>query len=106
MEGRVALPLKSRLRSPPTLNPHLPKGGPSRPISCNVRPDLLKATQWPPCQPTKLRSARPLFIKPSFHRNVPGGAYIAVQKMPEHDGEFQYRVRSTSERHKRVVSEN
>jgi len=106
MEGRVALPLKSRLRSLPTLNPHLPKGGPSRPISCNVRPDLLKATRWRAMPTHKFKIGQTVFIKPFFHRNVPGGAYIVVQKMPEHDGEFQYRVRSTSERHERVVSEN
>ena len=54
----------------------------------------------------KFKIGQTVFINPFFHRNVPGGAYIVVQKMPEHDGEFQYRVRSTSERHGRVVSEN
>jgi hypothetical protein len=36
----------------------------------------------------------------------PGGAYIITQKMPERDGEFEYRVRSSREPHERVVRES
>jgi hypothetical protein len=38
--------------------------------------------------------------------NVPGGAYVVTQKMPERDGEFEYRVRSSDEPHERVVRES
>jgi hypothetical protein len=54
----------------------------------------------------KFRIGQTVYMKPSFHRNVPGGAYIIVRRMPERDGEFEYRVRSTSEPHERVLSEN
>ena len=53
----------------------------------------------------KFKIGQTVFIKPSIRRNAPAGAYVVVQKMPEHDGEFQYRVRSASEPHERVVSE-
>jgi hypothetical protein len=54
----------------------------------------------------KFKIGQTVFIKRSFHGNVPGGSYIVVQKRPEHDGEFQYRVRSTSEPHERVINES
>ncbi len=36
----------------------------------------------------KFKIGQTVFIKPSIRRNAPGGAHV-VQKMPEHDGEFQ-----------------
>jgi hypothetical protein len=53
-----------------------------------------------------LRSARPFISKPRVTKNLPGGAYVITQKMPDHNGEFEYRVRSTSEAHERVVGES
>ena len=46
-----------------------------------------------------------VFLKVSPHRNVPGGAYIVVQRMPERDGEFEYRVKSSIEPRERVVGD-
>jgi hypothetical protein len=46
------------------------------------------------------------FYQTFLSPKCPGGAYVVAQKMPEHNGEFQYRVRSTAEPHERVVSEN
>jgi hypothetical protein len=37
--------------------------------------------------------------------NVPGGAYIVTRKLPERDGEFEYRVKSAREPNERVVRE-
>jgi hypothetical protein len=47
-----------------------------------------------------------VFLYPSLERNLPGGAYIVIQKLPERDGEFEYRVRSSNEPHERVVRES
>ena len=45
-------------------------------------------------------------IKPALHRNVPGGAYEIVQRLPENNGEFEYRIKSATESHQRVAREN
>jgi hypothetical protein len=37
---------------------------------------------------------------------VPGGAYVITRQLPEHDGEFEYRIKSAREPHERVVSES
>jgi hypothetical protein len=37
---------------------------------------------------------------------VPGGAYVVTRQLPEHDGEFEYRIKSAREPHERVVSES
>lgn len=42
----------------------------------------------------------------SSDRNLPEGAYVVTRKLPERDGDFQYRVKSMSETHERVVPEN
>ena len=54
----------------------------------------------------KFKIGQAVFIKPTFRQNVPGGVYTVVRKMPEHNGEFEYRVKSGSEPHERVVSES
>jgi hypothetical protein len=36
--------------------------------------------------------------------NVPGGAYIVTRKLPERDGEFEYRVKSGREPNERSRS--
>jgi hypothetical protein len=43
---------------------------------------------------------------PSISRNVPGGSYEIVRKLPERDGEFEYRIKSMNERYERVVRES
>jgi hypothetical protein len=42
----------------------------------------------------------------SSERNLPGGAYIITKKLPEHDGELEYQVRSGYESHERIVRES
>ena len=39
-------------------------------------------------------------------RNVPGGSYEVVKKLPESRGEFEYRIKSMNEPHERVVRES
>jgi hypothetical protein len=37
---------------------------------------------------------------------VKGGIYVVTRLLPEHDGEFQYRIKSAAEPHERVVRES
>ena len=43
---------------------------------------------------------------PSINRNVPGGSYEIIRKLPESRGEFEYRIKSMNEPHERVVRES
>jgi hypothetical protein len=43
---------------------------------------------------------------PSINRNVPGGSYEIIRKLPESRGEFEYRITSMIEPHDRVVQES
>ena len=54
----------------------------------------------------KFKIGETVFLKSSRDLNLPGGAYIVTKKLPEHDGEFEYRVRSSYEPHERVVRES
>ncbi len=54
----------------------------------------------------KFKVGETVFVQPSRDLNLPGGAYIVIQKMPEHDGEFEYRVRSSHDPHEGVVRES
>ena len=54
----------------------------------------------------KFHVGQTVFLVPSPHLNVPGGAYIVTKKMPERDGEFEYCVKSISEPYQRVVRES
>ena len=47
-----------------------------------------------------------VFVEAARHLNFPGGAYVVTAKLPERDGEFEYRVRSSDEPHERVVRES
>jgi hypothetical protein len=51
----------------------------------------------------KFHIGQTLFLNPSL--GVPGGAYVVPRKLPERNGEFEYRVKSVSEPHERVVRE-
>jgi hypothetical protein len=46
-----------------------------------------------------------VFLSPSLFLKIPEGAYIVTKKLPERDGEFEYRVKSANEAHERVVRE-
>jgi hypothetical protein len=37
------------------------------------------------------------------NENAPGGSYVVIKRMPEHDGEYEYQVRSSYEQYQRVV---
>lgn len=54
----------------------------------------------------KFRISQTLFIPPSLSQNLPGGAYIITKKLPESNGEFEYRVKSANEPYERVVRES
>ena len=54
----------------------------------------------------KFQIGQTVFIIPSSYLNIPGGAYIVTKKLPERDGEFEYRVKSVNEPHERVVRES
>ena len=43
---------------------------------------------------------------PSINRNVPGGSYEIIRKLPESRGKFEYRIKSMNEPHDRVVQES
>jgi len=47
-----------------------------------------------------------VFLLLSFVRDMPGGAYIVTRKLPERDGEHEYRVKHADEPHERVVRES
>ncbi len=54
----------------------------------------------------KFRIGQTVFLKPALSLNIPGGAYIVTKKLPERDGEFEYRVKGVNEPHERVVRES
>jgi hypothetical protein len=41
-----------------------------------------------------------------INRRAIGGSYVVTKELPERDGEFEYRIRSASESHERVVRES
>jgi hypothetical protein len=45
-------------------------------------------------------------VKATRNLNLPGGAYVVTATLPERDGEFKYRVRSSHEPHERVMTES
>jgi hypothetical protein len=47
-----------------------------------------------------------VFLDRSHSQNIPGGACIITKKLPESNGEFEYRVRSVNEPYERVVRES
>src|SRR5262249_14494973 len=41
-----------------------------------------------------------------INRNAAGGSYVVTKQLPERKGEFEYRIKSASESHERVVRES
>jgi hypothetical protein len=37
---------------------------------------------------------------------VSGGTYVITKRLPEHDGEFEYQIKSVNEPHERVARES
>jgi hypothetical protein len=54
----------------------------------------------------RFKIGQTVFIQSAPHQNLPGGAYVIIQKMPERDGEFEYRVKNMSEPYERVCRES
>ena len=54
----------------------------------------------------KFNVGQTVFLTPSLGLNIPGGGYTVTKKLPERDGEFEYRVRNINEPHQRVVRES
>jgi hypothetical protein len=52
----------------------------------------------------KFQIGQTVFLRPSL--SILGGAYIITKKLPERDGELEYRVKSANEPHERVVPES
>jgi hypothetical protein len=52
----------------------------------------------------KFQLGQTVFLSPSL--GVPGGACIVKRKLPEREGEFEYRVKSANELHERVARES
>jgi len=52
----------------------------------------------------KFQIGQTVFLSRSI--NVPGGACTVTKKLPEREGEFEYRVKSTKEPHERVARES
>ena len=42
----------------------------------------------------------------AISRNVPGGSYEIIKKLPESHGEFEYRIKSMNETDERVTRES
>jgi hypothetical protein len=62
---------------------------------------------WGHAMPTyKFQIGQTVFIKPAHNLNIPGGTYIVTKKLPESNGEFEYRVKSVNELYERVVRES
>jgi hypothetical protein len=41
-----------------------------------------------------------------INRSAVGGSYVVTKQLPERDGEFEYRLKSVSATHERVVRES
>ena len=54
----------------------------------------------------KFHIGQTVYLRPAVARNVPGGAYEIVARLPEREGEFQYRIKGMNEAHERVVRES
>jgi hypothetical protein len=54
----------------------------------------------------KFKIGQRLFPARSVGMNVPDGAYVVVKRLPKHDGEFEYQIKSVSGIDERIVREN
>jgi hypothetical protein len=52
----------------------------------------------------KFQIGQTVFLAPARSQNR--GAYVVTKKLPENNGEFEYRVKSVNEPHERVVRES
>jgi hypothetical protein len=55
----------------------------------------------------KFKLGRSVFLQPTmFNRDAARGAFEVTKQLPERDGQLEYRIKSASEPHERVVKEN
>ena len=54
----------------------------------------------------KFKIGARLFPVRSVGLDVPDGAYVVIKRLPMRDGEFEYQIRSLTERDERVVRES
>jgi hypothetical protein len=85
--------------------------GPGRFQNAPVRGSYVKASaRWPhmgcPMPSHKFQVGETVYVKSAISRNVPGGAYEVTKQLPHNGREFEYRVKSASEEHERVMRES
>jgi hypothetical protein len=56
----------------------------------------------------KFNIGQTVFLERYLERplGVSGGAYVITKRLPERDGEFEYRIKSVNEPHERAVRES
>jgi hypothetical protein len=55
----------------------------------------------------KFKLRQTVFLQPTiFNRDAPRGAFEVIKQLPERDGQFEYRIKSSREPHERVVRES
>jgi hypothetical protein len=56
----------------------------------------------------KFKVGQTVFLERYLERplGVSGGAYVITKRLPEHDGEFEYQIKSVNEPHERVARES
>jgi hypothetical protein len=54
----------------------------------------------------KFQIGETVYVRPAISRNLPGGAYTVTKELPYNGREFEYRIKSASEEHERVVGES
>jgi hypothetical protein len=55
----------------------------------------------------KFKIGRSVFLQPTiFNRDAPRGAFEVIKQLPERDGQFEYRIKSSREPHERVAKES
>jgi hypothetical protein len=45
----------------------------------------------------KFKIGERLFLVRSIALNMPGEAYVVIERLPKHDGEFEYQIKSVNE---------
>jgi hypothetical protein len=54
----------------------------------------------------KFQVGETVYLMRAVSRNAPGGAYEVTKQLPHNGREFEYRVKSASEDHERVMPES
>ena len=56
--------------------------------------------------PLKFTIGQTVRFRPAGHDRSAAGLYIVTQRLPEKDGEFQYRIKHSHEPHERIARES